>query len=1140
VVGDLPLSETPVYRPVRRPDVSAGPVQRFKDLLYELYVAARRPAISRVTDVAQIAAAQFGLARGPSRATVRGILGDGPNLPSEPYAVLVAAVLAQLAGRDPATVADQVRVLWGQAQFENRVLLGRRLGLPIGDCDPYTLGVHRAVGPLPAYVPRAHDAAVAELVTAARAGASGLVALVGVPGSGRTRTAWEAIRDLPQYWRLWRPDEQASAAEVAAAVTRAGPYTVVWLGDADRYLLGDVEGPVAAALHGLLSAAAQAPVLVVLTLWPQRWATLTLAAADGEPDTHPQARELLRCADIPVPDAFTGTAVGALREHEDPRLRAAANGATELGITQFLAGVPELLHRYQSAPSMVRTLVDAAVDARRFGMARSVHRAFLVAAAGPVREDGAGPPVPARTRPRSETFAAAIAHATPVLLTAAPAAGGAQVRYEVPDALAHVLMAQREGLFPAAGFWEAVTRTITDPAVLRTFGAQAQRRGRVGRAGQLYEAAVRCADPAAMVALALLREQTGDRRGADRLALLAADHGTMDALWRLVVRSDHAGQLDRADTLAREAAVRGDTGPLRFLAAGCPGTARAEALYQFAADRGDRAVLGHLAMARLERGDTAGAQGLARAAADAGDTNALQELALAHHRSGETSESENLATLAARRGHVFERQILAEHQRWLGPAQLAASLVRDYADLMDAGIRRRFTRACMTDVPYALQMATRFAARRHTRALRTLALHRYADGHTTGAGRLATLAARYGDPTILSDLAVTMARAGDTAGAIRLAVRAAGHGDATAARKLARQHQRADDDETAAELLRAAIVRGDPDAVFDVARFEHRNGDVQSAELRYRQAAGRGVADAARALAQLLQTRGDTAGAATFAGQTAQCGDTTVLLQVGRACELDGDVTTAALLYRQASDHGDSSAALHLVRLWDRHDPDRASDLAMRAAEDGNTVPLRLLAARRARAGRRDEADGLYWAAVERGDPAALLHLPHLREEDHGDPGRAELLALHTADAGRVRAIADLGRMRELSGDLTGAEMLYLRAARRGHHVDLRGVVRLRLASESPPPDTAAELYEQAADGGDAGAGLVMARIRLAAVDGGTDAVAWCLWAADRGHPEALPELVRTFLHVGDTGAANLVRQYGLTDDGSAATAFLW
>src|SRR5262249_36713060 len=160
---------------------------------------------------------------------------------------------------------------------------------------------------LPVYVPRDHDAALAEVVTAAATGTSGIAVLVGGSSTGKTRACWQALdllRGLEPGWRLWHPiGPQAALAESPGVE----PRTVVWLNEAQRYLdtPGSTGDRVAAGLRALLRDHDQGPVLVLATLWPLFWDELT-ARPPGGPDPHAQARELLAGRDIPVPAPFTG------------------------------------------------------------------------------------------------------------------------------------------------------------------------------------------------------------------------------------------------------------------------------------------------------------------------------------------------------------------------------------------------------------------------------------------------------------------------------------------------------------------------------------------------------------------------------------------------------------------------------------------------------------------------------------------------------------------------------------------------------------------------------------------------------------------------------------------------------------------
>ena len=222
---------------------------------------------------------------------------------------------------------------------------------------------------LPVYVPREHDAALAEVVTAAAAGASGIAVLVGGSSTGKTRACWQALellRGREPGWRLWHPiDPQAAQAGLPGV----RPRTVVWLNEAQRYL-GPADGagePVAAGMRTLLRDRVRGPVLVLATMWPEYWDQLT-ARTPGAADPHGQARELLAGHEIRCPPRSPSEQLRQLEGAGDPRLAQAAAGSRDGQVIQYLAGAPELLHRYDNAPPAAGALIDAAMDARRLGM----------------------------------------------------------------------------------------------------------------------------------------------------------------------------------------------------------------------------------------------------------------------------------------------------------------------------------------------------------------------------------------------------------------------------------------------------------------------------------------------------------------------------------------------------------------------------------------------------------------------------------------------------------------------------------------------------------------------------------------------------------------------------------------------------
>ena len=264
--------------------------------------------------------------------------------------------------------------------------------------DPFSLEVHRPInvhtGPasaelpvLPPYIRREHDMDLTRLVAQASTGSSAIGVLVGESSTGKTRACWEAIQPLPPHWRVWHPIFPERSKGLLAELGRVSPNTVVWLNEAQLYLLTTdphVGEQAAAGVAELLRDPARSPVLVLGTIWPGYWDQLTRRASNRVgPDPHASARMLLEGTAIRVPDRFDGPALSALSSiaEQDPRLADVAVQAADGQVTQFLAGAPALLERYRTAPAAARAVIHAAMDALRLGMRATLTCAFLEAAA---------------------------------------------------------------------------------------------------------------------------------------------------------------------------------------------------------------------------------------------------------------------------------------------------------------------------------------------------------------------------------------------------------------------------------------------------------------------------------------------------------------------------------------------------------------------------------------------------------------------------------------------------------------------------------------------------------------------------------------------------------------------------------------
>ena len=409
--------------------------------------------------------------------------------------------------------------------------------------DPFALEVHRpmqAADPrpglptLPAYVPREHDRALAEVVQAAVAGSSEIAVLVGGSSTGKTRACWEALdllRALPLPWRLWHPIDPSRPEAALRELPSIGSRTVVWLNEAQFYLnaAGGLGERVAAGLRELLRDPGRGPVLVLATLWPEFWNTLTTRPSSGQDDPHAQARELLSGREITVPATFTAAEVQMLAGAADPRLAMAAT-ARDRQVVQFLAGAPELLARYRTAPPPAAALISAAIDGRRLGMGVALSQTFLEAAAPAYLTEDQWDHLDEDWLSQALEYTAEDCKGTRGPLTrirrrptqdGAPALSAA---WRLADYLDQHGRQSRRSIIPPARFWAAATSVALDD--LGVLAQAAEDRGLLRDAARLRKQAAAHGDTRAAAALITSLHFLGlaDANAAD----WAATYATLD------------------------------------------------------------------------------------------------------------------------------------------------------------------------------------------------------------------------------------------------------------------------------------------------------------------------------------------------------------------------------------------------------------------------------------------------------------------------------------------------------------------------------------------------------------------------------------------------------------------------------------
>lgn len=878
-----------------------------------------------------------------------------------------------------------------------------RLGRPIADLpSPLTLGVHQAVRAgdiplpvLPEYIPRGHDRQLQLLIDGADL-ASKMIVLVGDSSTGKTRALWEALRRLPGRWRVWSP-AGARALDEGLAAAGVGPQTVVWLDDAHNYLgpASQLAEDITERLVELIAAPDGGPVLIAATLWPEYWQQLTAQPrrrgqagfTGAEGSLVPALLESATYIEVPSAFASQDLDVAVDAAGRDPRLALALEHASGGKITQYLAGAPKLLERYRSAPPEAKALIDAAVDARRFGHAnRLPERLLLNAVSGYIdtdswdrlcdgwatqslealAQDWRGLPGPlTRIRPR---------------LSTGPDGGP---EYRLADFLEQIGGRDRRYVAPPKEFWEAAAHNAHYED-LAAIGNAAQTRGRLRDASRIYLKAAAADDAWALNELALMREQAGDHAGAEQTATKAAFAGDCHALKVLAMYRQQAKDHLAEERLYRIAVEAGDKECLPFLP-----TMREKAGDHTAAERlaleaargGDYEGLTRIISMRAKAGNYPDAERLAFEALDMGDPAPMTEVAAYWASDGNSAEAERLYRLAAERGDDYALiqlvTMLEDHGDHDGAGGLALEAAQNGIPsvLTALACKRLGVDGIFNDEPFY-----RHAAQR-------LSFPHYSDTR-----RMVQQAADMGDGRALGILAQAKANTADYDQASQLAIRAAEAGSSWPLRELAQKCADAGERAQAEQLAQKAAAAGDADALNIVARMREADGNHDEADRLAIQAA---LADEHWALDDIVEQReqaGDHEGAERLALNAAK---TTHVEHYD-----DFSITQRPL-----------SALWELSRMrLSRHDHTGVEELAVKAAADGYTDELTRLADHRRREEAYDDARRLYELASDFGDADALANLAAMLQQTGNfvDAMRFYERAINGGSKSALRGLASL------------------------------------------------------------------------------------------------------------------------------------
>ncbi|MFE6814822.1 SAV_2336 N-terminal domain-related protein [Streptomyces sp. NPDC057677] len=295
--------------------------------------------------------------------------------------------------------------------------------------------VAEATGDAPdPYVGPPHEPQLRFVIQDFVAGTGRLVLVIGAPGSSRILSSLEAMSLLPAGYQVWEPPTPAVLAAELDAPSSTGPRTIVRLDDAARHFLDVSDGGlgerISTTLRARLHRTDSDPVLVLGLLTPEAWGLLETPPPTGAPDPHAQARALCREA-----------------------------------LHVWMARTPgeRWIRRYLSAEAPSRALLDAAIDARRYGHGPRLPLALLSEATPHY--------LPARERHRSDgwfmsalfSLSANVEDGAALLSRANSSAyetegGDSQLpaHYVLSDSIEQYGSAVRDGTEPPQGLWNAL------------------------------------------------------------------------------------------------------------------------------------------------------------------------------------------------------------------------------------------------------------------------------------------------------------------------------------------------------------------------------------------------------------------------------------------------------------------------------------------------------------------------------------------------------------------------------------------------------------------------------------------------------------------------------------------------------------
>ncbi len=659
-------------------------------------------------------------------------------------------------------------------EITDRGTLGIHEAIPLPDSALHDSAYGGLSTDLPFYVTRDIDAGFRTALQA-NTTTGGFLVLVGPAAAGKTRCAFEGLRAIVPDWNLLLPNNGAEINELVDN-NAISPQSVIWLNETQDFLTGTI--PLAAATIRRLRADTSRPVILIGTIWPDRYEQLRTPALrsapepgqtddEGQEATRVTREQLGRNARDVLEQARTFRLHGFSPDEwdrvnelttRDPRLaQAAHHRPTGLGLTQLLSATPELLHRWEQADNPHgKAILTAAVTARRCGHPATIPASVLEVLAPEFLTGAQRANLSGNWLTDALNWACKPVHHTTDIAPLAPhaAAIGQTHGYRVSDILTNHATPTNPAPTPHTAherLWQLLTAHAA-PEAGHTIGLSAYQVHRRAVAVNAWTRAAEAGNSSSMFNLGVLLADQGDLDSARSWWTRAAEAGNSSSMFNLGVLLADQGDLDSARSWWTRAAEAGDTDAmfnLGVLLADQDDLDNARTWHTRAAEADNTNAMFNLGTLLQLEGDLDGARSWWTRAAEAGETDAMVNLGILLHRQDDLDGARTWHTRAAEAGDTDAMNnlgvLLADqddlesaHSWWTRAAE---------ADNTDAMFNLSVLLADQDDLDGARTWYTRAAEADNTRAMVNLGTLLQLEGDLDGARTWWTRAAEAGETT---------------------------------------------------------------------------------------------------------------------------------------------------------------------------------------------------------------------------------------------------------------------------------------------------------------------------------------------------------------------------------------------------------